>query len=216
MATRVRAPIARRAGDGSARARRVRAVIGTSRAVRAIRRLSVVLAAHLLPILLAFAIGQAAAWCYLRTGRTASGLAATVLLWGALDWWLVERYVLAADDVALQWPATILFAVAAATTAALLFGRWRRRWSAAARERTARFANGLAAYLRSDYAAARTAFARLVRVDPWDSAAWIALGDVLARSGQPRRARACYRRAGAVDVTGAWRDLLQRRRARPG
>jgi tetratricopeptide (TPR) repeat protein len=168
---------------------------------------------HLLPLLLAFAIGQAAAWYYLRTGRFAAGFASTVALWAALDWWLVARYVLGHDEAALRWPATVLVAVAAATAGALLFALWRRRHSAAARARTASFAQGLTDYLRSDYAAARGAFTRLVRVDPWDAAAWIALGDVFARTGAVRRARACYRRAGAVDIGGAWRDLLQRRTA---
>ncbi len=173
-------------------------------------------AANLLPILLAFAVGQAAAWYYLRSGRWRIGLAATVLLWAALDWWLVARYVLADDPVALRAPAAALQAVAVATAAALLAGLWRRRHSATARARTAHFARGLAHYLRSEYQPARATFTRLVRTDPWDAAAWIALGDVLARTGQSRRARRCYRRASAVDTTRAWSDLLQRRRrARP-
>lgn len=173
-------------------------------------------AAHLLPLLLAFALGQAAAWYYLRSGRVVAGLAATVMLWGALDWWVVGRYVLGHDEAALRLPAVVLQGAAAATVAALAAGLWRRRWSRAARARRDRFAEALHAYLRSDYAAARGAFTRLVRTDPWDAAAWIALGDVFARTGVRRRARRCYRRAGAVDTAGAFTDLLQRRRTRTG
>ena len=63
------------------------------------------LGSHLLPLLLAFAIGQAAAWYYLRSGRFVVGFTATVVLWGALDWWLVARYVLGHDEAALRLPA---------------------------------------------------------------------------------------------------------------
>lgn len=170
------------------------------------------LAASLLPNLLVFACGQAAAWYYLRTGRFVLGFASTVALWGLIDWWLVARYVLAVDAVALRWPALGLQAVALATIAVLLFGLWRRRWSAVAKARTAHFGAGMTQFLRSDYAAARATFVRLVRTDPWDAAAWIALGDVLERHGESRGARRCWRRAAAVDTQRAFADLLQLRR----
>lgn len=169
-------------------------------------------AASLLPNLLVFACGQAAAWYYLRTGRFVLGFASTVALWVLLDWWLVARFVLAVDVIALRWPAFGLQAVALATIVVLLFGLWRRRWSAVAMARTAHFGAGMTQFLRSDYAAARTTFTRLVRSDPWDAAAWIALGDVLDRSGEARRARRCWRRAAAVDTQRAFADLLQLRR----
>jgi hypothetical protein len=172
-----------------------------------------VFAAHVLPQLLAFALGQAAAWYYLRSGRVGTGLVATIALWGAIDWWAVARYVLGHDELSLRTPALVLQGTALATVAALLVALWRRRWSATARCRRAHFTAGLTAFLRSEYGDARATFTRLVRADPWDAAAWIALGDVLARTGARRRARRCYRRAGAVDVRGAWTDLLQRRRA---
>lgn len=171
-------------------------------------------AAFFLPNLLAFVLGQAAAWYYLRSGRFWLGVGATVLLWLSLDWWLVARYVLAVEPVELRLPAAALQALAVATVGALAFGLWRRRWSAVARARTRHFGDGLSAYLRSDYAAARATFTRLVRSNPWDAAAWIALGDVLARSGQPGKAQRCYRRASAVDTQRAYVDLIQQRRQR--
>lgn len=170
-------------------------------------------AALFLPNLLAFVVGLAAALYYLRSGRVWIGVAATLLLWVLLDWWLVERYVWAADAVDLVLPATLLQATAAATSGALVWQLWRRRWSTVARARTSHFGDGLAAYLRSDYDAARAAFTRLVRCDPWDAAAWIALGDVWGRCGKPKKARRCYGRAGAVDTQRAFADLLQLRRA---
>jgi tetratricopeptide (TPR) repeat protein len=176
------------------------------------RRLSRVFAELFLPNLLAFACGQGAAWYYLRTGRFWLGVIATVALWSLLDWWMVARYVFLADEVALRLPATLLQATALVVSAVLAFGLWRRRWSAVARARREHFEAGLTQYLRSDYAMARATFVRLVRTDPWDAAAWIALGDVCGRTGHAGRAQRCYRRAGAVDTQKEYADLLQQRR----
>jgi tetratricopeptide (TPR) repeat protein len=177
-----------------------------------------VFAALFLPMLLTFALGQAAAWYYLHSGRYWPGTAATVLLWVLIDWWLVARYVFAVEAVELQLPAAALQAIAVATVGALAFGLWRRRYSAVARARGTHFGAGMTQFLRSDYDAARATFARLVQCNPWDAAAWIALGDVFDRTGQHRRAHRCYRRAGSVDTQRAFHDLLQLRweRARAG
>ena len=163
----------------------------------------------LLPNLLAFCAGQAAAWFYLRTGRVLIGASSTIALWSLLDWWVLAKALFAAEPRDLVLPAALLQAVAVATVVALCFSRWRRRWSQAARQRPARFTAGLTQLLRSDYGAARTTFARLVRTDPWDVAAWIALGDVHRHSGQSARAKRCYRRAAAVDIQRAHADLLR-------
>lgn len=165
--------------------------------------------------LLVFVAGQAAAWFYLRTGRTWVGGLGTAALWSLLDWWLLARYVFAHTGAQLTVPLVALLGTALALVAMLAVARWRRRWSAVAKERTTRFAAGLAEYLRSDYEAARATFQRLVRVDPWDTVAWIALGDVFGRSGDPRRAQRCYRRAAAVDVRADFADLLQHHRRPP-
>lgn len=169
-------------------------------------------AASFLPNLLCFVTGQAAAWYYLHTGRFWIGLLSTVALWVWFDVWLVARYVFAVPAGDLQWTALALQLVAIATVVALAFGLWRRRWSATARARTSHFGQGMTQFLRCDYAAARATFARLVSADPWDAAAWIALGDVLDRTGQAGKAQRCYRRAGSVDTRGAFADLLQLRR----
>ncbi len=171
-------------------------------------------AALFLPNLLAFMAGQAAAWFYLRSGRFWVGMGGTVLLWVLLDWWLLARFVYAADAGHLRWPAGLLQLQAVWIVVALAWARWRRRHSAVARQRTARFADGLREYLCSDYAAARATFTRLVRTDPWDVPAWIALGDVWNRLGRTARAQRCYRRASAVDTQRGYHDVLQPRRDR--
>jgi hypothetical protein len=173
------------------------------------RRLSGVFAASLLLNLFAFLVGQIAALSYLRSGRTWLGLTGIVASWLLLDGWLVARFIYAASPDELRLLAASLQLVSALLVGSLAWALWRRRWSTAAGKRTERFAVGMAQYLRSEYPAARATFTGLVRTDPWDTAAWIALGDVLAHSGQGKRARGCYRRARAVDVQRAFSDVLQ-------
>jgi tetratricopeptide (TPR) repeat protein len=170
-----------------------------------------VFAASLLFQLLILAIGQGAAVYYLRTGRFWVGCLSTAALWAAFDWWLLQRYVLATGADALWPPASTLQAVALATVLALAFGLWRRRFSAVARARAAHFGDGMASFLRGDHDAARATFGRLVAADPWDAAAWVALGDVWQGCGQFARARRCWRRAAAVDTRGVYEDLLRLR-----
>jgi tetratricopeptide (TPR) repeat protein len=167
-----------------------------------------------LPNLLFFVAGQAAALVYLRTGRFWQGAVGTVLLWLFLDAWLVANYVFDSGGV-WQWlPLLGIQLTAAVLVGTLGYAFWRRRWSADAKQRQQRFAHGLGAYLRGDYTLARATFTRLANVDPWDAAAWIALGDVLRRVGQGQKAKRCYRRAFAVDRGRAFGDLL--RHHRPG
>ena len=53
---------------------------------------------------LVFAVGQAFAWLFLRSGRFWLGAGATVALWTFIDWWLVARFVLGDPVEGLQWP----------------------------------------------------------------------------------------------------------------
>lgn len=170
--------------------------------------------AQFLPNFLFFVAGQAAAVAYLRTGRFWWGAIGTVLLWLLLDVWLVATYVLDADGALRWWPLLGIQLVALVLVGTLGYAFWRRRWSQDAKQREGRFRTGLAAYLRGDYKAARETFTQLAAVDPWDAAAWIALGDVLRRTGQGPKAKRCYRRAFAVDRNKAFSDLL--RHHRPG
>ena len=66
--------------------------------------------------LLVFAVGQACAWLYARSGRFGPGAAATVCLWVAVDWWLVVRYLLAADAQGQLAPLALLYAAAGLTS----------------------------------------------------------------------------------------------------
>ncbi|MBL9077632.1 MAG: hypothetical protein JNL08_09020 [Planctomycetes bacterium] len=169
---------------------------------------------QLWPNLLLFAAGQAAAWYYLHTGRTRIGAASTVALWVLVDWWLVAHYVYRASGGDLLLPLGLMQATALLTVAALGFALWRRRWSAAAKARPERFTAGMATYLRGDLPAAELEFRRLVRTDPWDAAAWLALANVLARAGRVGPARRCCRRALGVDTTKAHAELVQHQLAR--
>lgn len=165
--------------------------------------------AAFLPNLLLFAIGQAAAWFYLRTGRFLLGVVATVALWVLADWLLVAKYLFGRPDDQLQLPLGLLQGVAIVVVVALAYGQWRRRWSQTSKRRHELFAAGVAAYLRADYPGAQQSLRRLVRNDPWDAAAWAALADVLWRAGQPGKARAAFRRAQRVDLNGDYADFVE-------
>lgn len=162
-----------------------------------------------LPNLSVFVLGQAAAWYYLRTGRFWIGAVSTAALWVLADLLLVARFIIGVSTQELALPLFLLQGVAVGTLAALLLALWRRRWSATARARPQLFAAAMTQYLRCDHVAAASTFRRLTRADPWDVAAWTALGNVLARSAQPQRARRCYRRAAQVDTRGRFADFLQ-------
>lgn len=164
-----------------------------------------------LPNLIAFACGQTAAWHYLRTGRSWVGSLLTLGVWSLLDAWLLARYVFAAEPAVLRALAFGLQGLAFAAVAWLLFALWRRRWSAAARARPERYRLALDAFLRGEWAAAQAGYRALVRTDPWDAAAWMGLGDTLARAGDGKAATRCYRRAAGVDVGRHFADLLQLR-----
>lgn len=166
--------------------------------------------------LLLFVAGQAAAWKYLRTGRTAHGFGGTIGLWTLLDAWLVANYVFAVGPGGLTVLLLLLQGLCLYLVGSLGYARWRRRWSKPAKVRQQQFADGMAAMLRSDLDTAARTFGRLVRIDPWDAAAWIALGDVASRRGETVRATRCYRRALAVDVQKEFSDLLRHHRLRAG
>jgi predicted Zn-dependent protease len=125
------------------------------------------------------------------------------------DWFLVARYVFRVTGPDLLLPLVSLQVVAASTVLALAFAQWRRRRSAVARQRHELFATGLTAYLRAEHGAAEATFRRLVRTDPWDSAAWIALGNVHARTERETAARRCYRRALGVDAKKQYTELVR-------
>lgn len=160
-----------------------------------------------LPNLALFVAGQAAAWFYLRSGRLWPGGLAMAVLWITADWAVVARYVYDRHGSELALPLAIMQGTALLACAALAFAQWRRRWSPTAKRRTELFAAAQQLDLRGDRAAARTGFRRLLRNDPWDAAAWVALGNVLRGGGEQKRAARCYRRAVRVDATREYAEL---------
>ncbi|HEX6812980.1 MAG TPA: hypothetical protein VF384_15250 [Planctomycetota bacterium] len=165
-----------------------------------------------LPNFAMFVVGQAAAWFYLRTGRFWIGALSTAALWVLADVVVVARFAFGASAEDLALPLSLLQAVALGTVAALLFAQWRRRWSDTARARPRLFAAAMEQYLRSDHVAAAATYRRLTRADPWDVAAWTGLGNALARSAQPKRARRCYLRAAGVDTRRRFADFLEQQK----
>ncbi|MCA8977524.1 MAG: hypothetical protein KDC98_22565 [Planctomycetes bacterium] len=162
-----------------------------------------------LPNLALFIAGQVAAWFYLRSGRWWLGGTAMAVLWGAADWAVVARYVFADTGAGFHWAMIVMQATALTTVVALGVSQWRRRWSGVAKRRAEIYGEGMQQYLRGSYEAAAATFRRLVRNDPWDTAAWLGLGNVLRRAGHSAAARRCYRRCRSVDLTSEYRDLAK-------
>lgn len=162
-----------------------------------------------LPNLALFVLGQAAAWFYLRTGRFWVGAIATAALWGFADWAVVARFVFAAEGADYLIPLGAMQWVAIGLCGLLAVALWRRRWSKTGKARDARFGEGLYAYLREDLPLAQRLFRSLVACNPWDTAAWVALGNVERRLGRPRQAAACYRRALGVDRSHDYEDFVR-------
>ena len=158
---------------------------------------------------LLFALGQVFAWLYLRSGRFWVGAGSTLVLWVAIDWWLVARYVFAAPASGQRLPLLMLQVVAVATMVAYLWAHLRRRRGAA--QRSERFREAIASMLAGKHEEAEAAYRQLVWVDPWDASAWIARGDAARRLGQDAAARRHYRRAAGVDVGKQFVDLLANR-----
>lgn len=169
----------------------------------------------LLPNLVLFLLGQAAAWFHLRTGRRWVGLSVSGVLWVLIDWFCVAKLVFAATGAVVVVPLVAMQAIAVLAAGWLLVRIARRRWSATARQRPELFGAALAAYLRGDLAEARSTFRRLVRSDPWDCAAWVALGNVERCAGDSRRAARAYWRGRGVDTRSEFADLIAHQRSRP-
>ena len=158
---------------------------------------------------LVFAVGQVFAWLFLRTGRFWLGVGATVALWGSIDCWLVQRYVLATPEDGQQMAVLCLQATAVLTTFSYLWACVRKRL--AAPRRADGYRRGIRQLLVGELSAAASTFRDLAWDNPWDPSAWIGRGDACRRLGVASRARRCYKRAASVDVKGQFADLLAHR-----
>ena len=156
-----------------------------------------------------FGVGQVFAWLFLRSGRFWVGAGALAVLWAAIDWWLVQRFLLSVPAQGQQLAVCILQATAVLVTGSYLWACL-RRWLGAP-VRSERFRRGITELVQGQWTSAEVSFRQLVWSDPWDVPAWIGRGDAFRRLQRPRRARRCYRRAAGVDVQGQFADLLAHR-----
>lgn len=163
----------------------------------------------LLPNLVVFAAGQAAAFGWLRTGFMARGVLVMVLIWCLADWALLARFVF--DDA----PGTSALALALmqlvciAESAWFLVVRARRRFGATRPRREELFAGALAHYLQGETGPCGKILRRLVRFDPWDLSSRVLLALAEAAAGRHARARRMLRRAKALDVERRLSDLIE-------
>jgi tetratricopeptide (TPR) repeat protein len=155
-----------------------------------------------------FAAGQLVAYLYLRTGRPQRGLTLMVGCWILADVVLLEKFAFQRTDLLFSGALLALQCWSLLEVAVYTYGRWHRRRRKTREQRAKGFRSGYDSYLRDDLPAAIAAFRRLVRLDPWDLQARLALGTALARAGQQRRARAAFRAARSLDVRGEYRDAI--------
>ena len=154
------------------------------------------------------ALGVATAVFCLRSGMVVRGLLLLTVLAVAADVALVARYVYSDRGAWFSLSLWTLQLAAAASAAWLLAALVRRRWSADARRREELFAAGFQHYLRDELAAARGLFRRLLRANPWDVAAMVALANVTWREGRAGRARILLRRARRLDRTHSYAAFI--------
>jgi hypothetical protein len=160
-----------------------------------------------LPSALLAAAGVATALYLLRSGMVRRGLLLLATVAVAADVAVVARFVFGERAT---WFLGGLWTLQLASLGAavwLVLALLRRRWSADARRRRELFAAAFQHYLRDEFGPARSLLRRILRADPWDVAASIALADVRWRQGQPVRALRLLRRARRLDRPMAYADF---------
>jgi hypothetical protein len=157
--------------------------------------------------LLVFALGQFAAWGYLRTGLVWRGVFLMVATWVLADVALVAR-------LAYQHGETFLVALVLMQITAVLgcfgfaHGRWRRRRPRRVMARDAAYRSAFVHYLRDRLDQAATELRRLRRADPWDLPVCLGLAFVEARRGATRAATRLFRAALSLDRRRQFADVI--------
>ncbi len=162
------------------------------------------------------AAGFAAALFWLRTGMVRRGVLLLVTLAVASDVALVARFVFAERAAWFCSGLWVMQAAALGGAGWLAVALLRRRWAADAGRRDELFADGFRLYLRDEFAPAAARFVRILRVDPWDVAATVALANVRWRQGRIARARRLLQAARRLDRRGGWTDFVAEQARRVG
>lgn len=167
------------------------------------------------PNFVLFLLGQVAAWGYLRTGLGGRGAWVLVLTWVLADVALVARF--GYDHVGSVYVGSLagMQFVAVAAFGAFLFARVRRRLKGVVGRVAALRRAGFVAYLRGDLEVAIDKFGRILRLDPWDTSARVALGTALLRQGRARPGRRILRSVRGLDRAGSYTHAVQSE-LRPG
>jgi hypothetical protein len=161
-----------------------------------------------LPNLLVFALGQAAAIVYMRSGLVRPGVVLLLALLLTADAALLARFAYGHRDAWFFLPLAAMQALALLGAGWLLFAGARRRWSRTSRQKSTLFDQAFVAYLKNDLPAAARQLTVLRRADPWDPVVAIGLANVLRLQGKQRQAKGLYRRARSLDRRGEYSDLV--------
>lgn len=161
-----------------------------------------------LPNAVIFAVGCAAAVYLLRTGITVWGT--TVLAGVALgaDLALVARFVFDGKGPWFPLGLWTMQALAIGSAAWLVFALSRKKWSKDSAGRGPLLQAALQHYLRGEFDASRSLYARVRRADPWDLGARIGLANAEWRLGRLPAALRLLSSARRLDRDRTHGDLL--------
>lgn len=156
-----------------------------------------------------FLLAQVVAWLYLRTGLVTRGLVVLIATWVLADLALVLRFAYGVTDEPYVASLGVMQAIAVAEAIRLTWRGLRRRRASFREWRTTSYREAMIAFLRNELDAARDGLLLLVRADPWDLPARLALGVVLARQGRTRAARRQFTGARRLDRKRRYADAIE-------
>ncbi|MBK8979285.1 MAG: hypothetical protein IPM29_25590 [Planctomycetes bacterium] len=155
-----------------------------------------------------FVAAQLVVWAYLGSGLVVRGVVLLVASWVLGDVALVSRFVFGETG----WPyVASLLGMQGLTlfeVVRLAHGQWQRRSPRRQAERERSFRAASVAFMCDDIAGAERGFARLVRRDPWELRARLALARIRVLQQRPSSARRLLIAARRLDRDGDFRDWI--------
>lgn len=166
--------------------------------------------------LLVFLLAQATVWGYLRTGLVRRGVLVLVGSWVLGDVALLARFAFGEVGSLYQGALFGLWALTLVEAGRFGWGRWRRRRPEAREQRHAEFQRGTRLWMSDEIEAADGIFAGLVRRDPWDLRARLALAQLRVAQDRPANARRLLQAARHLDRRRHFDDLIRYELSRCG
>ncbi|MEM7199981.1 MAG: tetratricopeptide repeat protein [Planctomycetota bacterium] len=155
-----------------------------------------------------FALGQFAAWGYLRTGRIPRGATLAIGAWVLADIALVAKFAYEGGTLVAGISLALMQIYSLTEFGLFVYGRWRRQGATMRSEQEELHREAFVHYLRNELEPAGDLYRKLLRRDPWDAEAALSLGRVLDRAGDAKPARRWLRVARSLDRSERYRDFI--------